>query len=118
MTLFLWTGRLQFSAVEGKDGNGKYERFYTFGTRGFSIWRVSDMEQVFDSGSDMEQKTAELRPDIFNADVLYALYEDHSESADRESDKKVMKFSLSLPLCLSVCLSVCLCLSLSLSLFF
>lgn len=79
--------------MEGKGSDGKYEGFYTFGTRGFSIWRASDMEQVFDSGSDMEKKTAELRPDIFNANIYAALDKDHSESADKRSDNRVMGLS-------------------------
>ena len=94
---------MKFSSVDGRDVDRKYERFYTFGTRGFSIWRAADMQQVFDSGSDIEKKTAELRPDIFNADIYNDPYNDHRQSADMRSDFKVMK------LCVCVCVCVFMC---------
>ncbi|XP_070192260.1 uncharacterized protein [Littorina saxatilis] len=62
-------GRLKFSSVDGKDTQGKYQQFYTFGGRSFSIRRASDMALIFDSGSELSQKTIELRKDLFNNDV-------------------------------------------------
>ncbi|XP_076469938.1 uncharacterized protein LOC143300238 [Babylonia areolata] len=59
-------GRLKLSTVDGKNQAGKFETLYTYGARSFSIWRASDMVQVFDSGSELGEKTAELRPELFN----------------------------------------------------
>lgn len=41
---------------------------YLFGSRGFSVFDVTDgeLELVFDSGSDFEQKSAEYLPEYFN----------------------------------------------------
>ncbi len=43
-------------------------RAYIYGARSFSIWAVADdgISQVFDSGSDFEEITAQLVPDNFN----------------------------------------------------
>nr|KAG5713079.1 hypothetical protein BaRGS_021873 [Batillaria attramentaria] len=62
-------GRLTFSSVDGKNSDGLFEKFYTYGGRSFSVFRVSDMQRVYDSGSDMEKKTAQLRPDLFNNNI-------------------------------------------------
>nr|KAG5713082.1 hypothetical protein BaRGS_021876 [Batillaria attramentaria] len=62
-------GRLVFSTIDGKTSDGKTETFYTYGGRSFSVYRASDMYQVYDSGSEFEQKMAEIRPDLFNADI-------------------------------------------------
>ena len=74
--------------MDGKNSEGKFEKFYTYGARSISIWRASDMVQVFDSGSDMEKKTVELRPDLFNSnnDVNILL----SDSMDKRSDNKAL----------------------------
>lgn len=45
----------------GNDG------IYLYGGRSFSVWDAADMTQVYDSGSDFEQITAERLPDYFNA---------------------------------------------------
>ena len=39
---------------------------YLFGGRSFSIYNASTMEQVYDSGSDFETKTAKYLPEYFN----------------------------------------------------
>ncbi|KAK7505707.1 hypothetical protein BaRGS_00002978 [Batillaria attramentaria] len=62
-------GRLLISTIDGKDADGKFEKFYTYGARSFSIWKTSTMARVYDSGSELEQKTSELRPDLFNGDT-------------------------------------------------
>nr|KAG5713080.1 hypothetical protein BaRGS_021874 [Batillaria attramentaria] len=79
-------GRLKFSALDGKNSDGLFEKFYAYGGRGFSVFRVSDMQRVYDSGSEMEKKTAELRPDLFNANVMQGLK--IQETTDTRSDDK------------------------------
>ncbi|KAL8606257.1 hypothetical protein ACOMHN_039793 [Nucella lapillus] len=79
-------GRLTLSKVDGKNKEGKFEKFYTYGGRSFSIWRTSDMVQVYDSGSDMEKETAQRRPDIFNSNVKKG--DLLQETMDTRSDNK------------------------------
>ena len=72
--------------MDGRNSEGKFEKFYAYGARGISIWRASDMTQVYDSGSDIEKKTAEFRPDLFNnnpgLDVLLR------DTTDKRSDNQ------------------------------
>lgn len=42
------------------------EATYLFGGRSFSIYNAETMEQVYDSGSDFEEKTAKYLPEYFN----------------------------------------------------
>ncbi|XP_022337795.2 mesenchyme-specific cell surface glycoprotein-like isoform X1 [Crassostrea virginica] len=60
-------GRLQITKETGRLSNGTFEKLYSFGGRGFSIWRVDTMSLVYDSGNDIEDTHAQLRPDLFNA---------------------------------------------------
>ena len=62
------------------DGDGVYEEIYVFGGRSFSIFSA-DGEQVFDSGSDFEQITAERFPENFNND-------NNESDPDGRSDNK------------------------------
>lgn len=48
------------------DGDADREELYSFGGRSFSIWN-SKGEQIFDSGDDFEQITADIFPNFFNA---------------------------------------------------
>jgi len=61
----------------------KCDTITTFGSRSFTVFRVDDngVEQVFDSGSDFENKTATLNPDFFNSN-------DDENSFDHRSDDK------------------------------
>jgi hypothetical protein len=60
-------GRLNVTSTMGDtDGDGDYDRLYSFGARSFSIWTESG-DLVFDSGDAFEQITAEQLPDNFNA---------------------------------------------------
>ncbi len=47
---FVIAGRLQMSKVDGKNADGKYSEFYSYGGRSFSIWEINSgsMTQVFD----------------------------------------------------------------------
>lgn len=46
--------------------NCEYDTLYAYGARSFSIW-ADDGSQVFDSGSQFEDITAQQRPEFFNA---------------------------------------------------
>ncbi|XP_076449593.1 uncharacterized protein LOC143285995 isoform X2 [Babylonia areolata] len=79
-------GRLVLSNVDGRNSEGKLERFMTYGSRSFSVWRTLDMAQVFDSGSQIAEEHAQWRPDLFNcfssgADLL-------ADAMDTRSDNK------------------------------
>ncbi len=74
-------GRLEVTIEDGFDADrGCYEELYAFGSRSVSIW-TTDGEQVFDSGSQLEEITAEAVPEFFNSN--------HSESnLEGRSDNK------------------------------
>ena len=53
--------------LDTKDYDGlNSEATYLFGGRSFSIYNAETMEQVYDSGSDFEEKTAKYLPEYFN----------------------------------------------------
>jgi hypothetical protein len=57
-----------------------YEAIYAYGARSFAIYN-DQIEQVYDSGSDFEDITAEANPEFFNSN--------HEENAfDNRSDNK------------------------------
>ena len=60
-------GRLQVTTTRGPNTDGRYERLYAFGGRGFSI-RTTDGALVFESGDAFERVTAERVPHRFNTD--------------------------------------------------
>ncbi len=67
----LYLGRLTFSLVDGlspSDPN-KIERPHFFGGRGISVFRASDMAQVWDSNDLIERVQAELFPSVFNGNT-------------------------------------------------
>ncbi|XP_060074635.1 mesenchyme-specific cell surface glycoprotein-like [Ylistrum balloti] len=59
-------GRLVVSNLEGKHDN-VYDDLFTFGGRSISLYDTSTFTQVYDSGSDVEEKIAQYQPDLFNA---------------------------------------------------
>nr|WP_216645483.1 choice-of-anchor I family protein [Isoptericola halotolerans] len=74
-------GRLDVSIASGLRADGAcYEELHAFGGRSFSIW-TTDGEQVYDSGDDFEQITAEVAPEHFNANNT-------DPAADSRSDNK------------------------------
>lgn len=63
-----FAGGLKISTANADTtAEGKYSTLYTFGTRSFSIWNASTGDQVYDSGDDLEQITASIYPENFNA---------------------------------------------------
>nr|UYM80487.1 shell protein 2A [Novocrania anomala] len=82
-----YLGRLKVSAVDGKDLNGNYRKFFAYGARSFSIWKASDMSRVYDSDADIEIQHAKKYPKIFNGqmgDLLTTPF----DSFDARSDDK------------------------------
>ena len=80
-------GRLLTSVAGGRaggnlDGDDLIERIQAYGARSFSIWRGSDLTQVFDSGSDFEDITAAALGEDFNST------NDENQSGDNRSDDK------------------------------
>ncbi|MET0595852.1 MAG: choice-of-anchor I family protein [Polyangiaceae bacterium] len=75
-------GRLRVTTATGDtDGDGDIDVLHAFGARSFSVWS-SDIEQVFDSGDEMERRMAELEPTQFNST------NDANQSFDSRSDDK------------------------------
>ncbi|MEO0978031.1 MAG: choice-of-anchor I family protein [Pseudomonadota bacterium] len=61
-------GRLEVSTLDGDtDGDGDIDVLHTFSSRSFSIFD-EDGNLVFDSGSEFEEKIAEIAPERFNSD--------------------------------------------------
>lgn len=78
-------GRLKVTTSHAfKDGNGKYNALVSYGGRSFSILRASDLEMIYDSGSDIEQRVLDLLPERFNANYEIA---DDIKVDDRSDDK-------------------------------
>lgn len=65
----LSSGRLQFSVVDGLDRNGKVEKLYFYGGRGFSVFDADNFQSVFDSGDEIERKMAAYYPSMFNSNT-------------------------------------------------
>jgi len=64
-------GRLRITTTPnggkaGKNAAGQCNELYSFGGRSFSIWNT-DIQRVFDSGEDIEQRTKALANANFNA---------------------------------------------------
>jgi sugar lactone lactonase YvrE len=65
-------GRLSVSALRGDENDdGVLDRIFCFGGRSASLWKVAadgSIARVWDSGSEIERRTAELMPACFNMD--------------------------------------------------
>lgn len=78
-------GRLKVTTSHAfKDADGKYNVLVSYGGRSFSILRASDLEMIYDSGSDIEQRVLDLLPERFNANYEAA---DDIKVDDRSDDK-------------------------------
>lgn len=78
-------GRLKVTTSHAfKDANGKYNALVSYGGRSFSILRASDLEMIYDSGNDIEQRVLDLLPERFNANYEAA---DDIKVDDRSDDK-------------------------------
>jgi hypothetical protein len=75
-------GRLNTTTANGDtDGDGDFDVIYAYGARSFTIWDDNGA-LVFDSGDDLEQKTAVLDPENFNSN------NDENGSRKSRSDDK------------------------------
>lgn len=75
-------GRLLVTTADGDtDGDGDFDRLYSYGARSFSI-RDAFGRLVFDSGDAIERIVAEALPDNFNSN------NDDNDSFDNRSDDK------------------------------
>ena len=75
-------GRLKVTTTLGDlDNDGDYDELYAYGGRSFAIWSQSG-ELIYESGSLLEEVTAEYLPDEFNSN------DDENESFDGRSDDK------------------------------
>ena len=75
-------GRLKVTTSLGDiDNDGDFDRLYCFGGRSFSILDANG-SLIYESGSQLEEITAEYYPDDFNAN------NDENESFDGRSDDK------------------------------
>lgn len=69
------------------DSNGylTYDKLYAMGGRSFSIWDTQG-SLVWDSGSEFEQKVAELFPDYFNSNHEETAFDDRSDNKGPEPE--------------------------------
>ena len=79
-------GRLGVSRATGNfDGDGDYDALYAFGARSFSIW-TANVQQVYDSGDQIEQITAQAFPLFFNASNSNNTRDDRSDNKGPEPE--------------------------------
>lgn len=81
-------GRLTVTKSTGnfqEDTDSEFEKILVFGARSFSIWNA-DGEQVYDSGDDIEQLTAERYPNHFNASSTNNFRDDRSDNKGPEPE--------------------------------
>jgi DNA-binding beta-propeller fold protein YncE len=83
-------GRLKVTNQNGDpDGDGDYDVLYSFGARSFSIWDADGM-LVYDSGSQLEERTATLVPDIFNSNGDPDSFDSRSDDKGPEPESVVV----------------------------
>jgi hypothetical protein len=83
-------GRLTVTNTLGNtDGDAEFEKLYVFGARSFSI-RKADGELVYDSGDDLEQRTAVLVPATFNSNGTLDTFDTRSDNKGPEPEGLVI----------------------------
>ncbi len=80
-------GRLNVTNTQGDvDGDGDYDTLYSFGGRSFSIWN-GDGRLIYDSGSDIERRIAEVATANFNSDhVAGGTFDSRSDNKGPEPE--------------------------------
>lgn len=81
-------GRLTVTNVNGAkelDTDTEFERLYVPGGRSFSIRRANGT-LVYDSGDELEQRTAALLPDLFNSQGNIATFDTRSDNKGPEPE--------------------------------
>jgi hypothetical protein len=83
-------GRLTVTNTLGNtDGDAEFEKLYVFGARSFSI-RTADGELVYDSGDELEQRTATLVPATFNSNGTADTFDTRSDNKGPEPEGLVL----------------------------
>ncbi|MCX6140403.1 MAG: esterase-like activity of phytase family protein [Candidatus Kapabacteria bacterium] len=79
-------GRLNLvNSLGDIDGDGDFDELYTLGGRSFSIWNV-DGNLIYDSGSELESRTAGFFPANFNAGHTTNSMDDRSDNKGPEPE--------------------------------
>ena len=79
-------GRLNITTALGDiDGDGDFDELYTLGGRSFSIWNV-DGNLIYDSGNELETRTAAFFPTNFNAGHTTNSLDDRSDNKGPEPE--------------------------------
>jgi len=79
-------GRLTVTNTLGNtDADADFEKLYVFGARSFSI-RKADGGLVYDSGDDLEQRTAALVPTTFNSNGAVDTFDTRSDNKGPEPE--------------------------------
>lgn len=79
-------GRLRLTNTMGDtDTDGDFDILYSFGARSFTIWNATG-SLVFDSGDELEQRTAALVPTRFNSNGLAATFDTRSDDKGPEPE--------------------------------
>ena len=82
-------GRLKITNTIGDiDGDGDFDRLFSFGARSFSIWSTDDsVDMVFDSGDFLERITVAHFPDEMNStDNANKSFDDRSDDKGPEPE--------------------------------
>lgn len=87
VTSFVNAGALTASSPStgDLDGNGTFEMLHAFGGRSFSIWNAEG-NLVWDSGDDLERRTAFLFPNFFNVSNTNNNFDSRSTSKGPEPE--------------------------------
>jgi len=83
-------GRLKLTSQLGMNNAGKYTSLHSYGARSFSIWDVSDMSLVYDSGDHIERTLAQAMPESFNTNSEEV--EKDSRSDDKGPEPEDVKY--------------------------
>jgi hypothetical protein len=79
-------GRLTVTNTRGNtDADTDFEQLYAFGARSFTI-RDTEGELVYDSGDDLEQRTATLVPTLFNSQGTTSGFDTRSDNKGPEPE--------------------------------
>jgi hypothetical protein len=79
-------GRLTISIQDGLDTDGEIAEPTMFGTRSISLWDATTGKRVWDSGSMLEQITADEIPLLFNSDGTAASFDTRSDNKGPEPE--------------------------------
>ncbi|MFZ4453162.1 choice-of-anchor I family protein [Salibacterium aidingense] len=78
----------EITAENGEVG-GTYEALYSYGARSFSIFDAETMDLVYDSGSEIEEITAEALPEHFNTNNDELEFDGRSDAKGPEPETTV-----------------------------